>query len=161
MATTHSRRKRTAGELNEDRILYREGRRRCTTCLTIKPLADYDELPVGHPHARLLLDRRYVQTHDTRCRECKRHAGNARRHKRRLHYTTGDFPSNGMQMLLAEYGAACMKCGRTESIELDHIVPISLGGPHSLSNAQLLCQPCNGSKGNRNSTDYRPYVVWK
>lgn len=31
--------------------------------------------------------------------------------------------------------------------ELDHIVPISVGGPHSLSNVQLLCRSCNASKG--------------
>jgi hypothetical protein len=33
--------------------------------------------------------------------------------------------------------------------ELDHIVPLSLGGPHSKSNVQCLCRKCNQSKGAR------------
>lgn len=31
--------------------------------------------------------------------------------------------------------------------ELDHIVPMSLGGPHMLDNVQLACRACNHSKG--------------
>ena len=32
---------------------------------------------------------------------------------------------------------------------IDHIVPLSIGGEHSYKNTQLLCVPCNSSKGNR------------
>ena len=32
--------------------------------------------------------------------------------------------------------------------ELDHIVPVSLGGPHSYSNVQTLCRRCNQQKSN-------------
>lgn len=35
--------------------------------------------------------------------------------------------------------------------EVDHIVPISLGGPHSYSNTQTLCRRCNGAKSNKYS----------
>lgn len=31
--------------------------------------------------------------------------------------------------------------------ELDHIIPMSLGGPHTLDNVQLACRACNHSKG--------------
>jgi hypothetical protein len=31
--------------------------------------------------------------------------------------------------------------------ELDHIIPISMGGPHVRDNVQLACRACNGSKG--------------
>lgn len=31
--------------------------------------------------------------------------------------------------------------------ELDHVVPMSLGGPHTLDNVQLACRACNHSKG--------------
>lgn len=33
--------------------------------------------------------------------------------------------------------------------ELDHIVPLSIGGPHTYSNVQTLCRKCNLEKGNK------------
>jgi 5-methylcytosine-specific restriction endonuclease McrA len=33
--------------------------------------------------------------------------------------------------------------------ELDHIMPVSLGGEHSYRNTQCSCRACNGSKSNR------------
>jgi len=46
----------------------------------------------------------------------------------------------------------CVKCGKHFPIgkmQADHIVPWSKGGKTTADNCQLLCQPCNGSKGNR------------
>lgn len=40
---------------------------------------------------------------------------------------------------------------RPESAELDHIKARSRKGKDELSNYQLLCRACNGSKGNRQS----------
>jgi hypothetical protein len=53
----------------------------------------------------------------------------------------------------------CQHCGRRldpdlygtkdrRAPELDHIVPLSLGGDHLYSNCQLLCKLCNGKKRN-------------
>lgn len=36
-----------------------------------------------------------------------------------------------------------------EELTVDHIKPWSLGGPTELSNAQILCRPCNSSKSNK------------
>lgn len=33
--------------------------------------------------------------------------------------------------------------------ELDHIIPLSLGGPHTYTNTQCACRKCNGKKSNR------------
>ncbi|MGE3807155.1 MAG: HNH endonuclease [Gemmataceae bacterium] len=33
--------------------------------------------------------------------------------------------------------------------ELDHIIPIALGGSHSRANTQCACRSCNGTKGAR------------
>jgi hypothetical protein len=49
----------------------------------------------------------------------------------------------------------CAMCGvktikapyMKNSAELDHIVPLSLGGQHSYANTQCSCRACNGSKG--------------
>jgi len=44
-------------------------------------------------------------------------------------------------------GFKCRVCGSDQRIELDHIVPISKGGPSTLENLQPLCKPCNLAKG--------------
>lgn len=46
----------------------------------------------------------------------------------------------------------CKKCQMLftpDELTIDHIIPWSRGGRTELSNAQLLCRPCNSSKGNR------------
>jgi len=52
----------------------------------------------------------------------------------------------------------CRHCGckvqkhnvkANDAAELDHIVPLSIGGPHTYSNVQTLCKSCNQSKHNR------------
>lgn len=46
----------------------------------------------------------------------------------------------------------CDKCPNSflpEELTVDHIKPWSLGGPTEISNAQLLCRPCNSAKGNK------------
>ncbi|MCX5638247.1 MAG: HNH endonuclease [Planctomycetota bacterium] len=41
----------------------------------------------------------------------------------------------------------CVKCGGTERLEFDHIVPVAKGGSNTERNIQLLCEACNRSKG--------------
>jgi hypothetical protein len=43
----------------------------------------------------------------------------------------------------------CQHCGATENLEIDHIIPVSRGGSSTENNLQVLCAPCNRSKGNR------------
>ena len=43
----------------------------------------------------------------------------------------------------------CKKCGSTENLEIDHIVPISRGGKSTYSNLQTLCHKCNKEKGSK------------
>ena len=49
-------------------------------------------------------------------------------------------------------GSRCHLCGkrcRDEEIHLDHLVPVSLGGPHTPENLRVACARCNLSKHNR------------
>jgi hypothetical protein len=41
----------------------------------------------------------------------------------------------------------CTRCGSVESLEFDHVIPLSMGGSNTARNIQLLCEPCNRSKG--------------
>lgn len=40
----------------------------------------------------------------------------------------------------------CTFCNSTQGIHIDHIVPLSKGGAHSIGNLQPLCQSCNQAK---------------
>ena len=43
----------------------------------------------------------------------------------------------------------CIKCGRKENLEYDHIIPVSKGGSNTVRNLQLLCESCNREKGSK------------
>jgi len=45
-------------------------------------------------------------------------------------------------------GGRCVKCGSTEDLEFDHIIPIAKGGSNTEKNVQLLCAKCNREKSN-------------
>lgn len=51
------------------------------------------------------------------------------------------------QWLELTAGGVCAHCGSTERIQVDHIIPIIRGGKTESGNLQLLCAPCNQSKG--------------
>jgi hypothetical protein len=47
-------------------------------------------------------------------------------------------------------GGKCRNCGRQGyGIQIDHVVPFSRGGDHSMNNLQLLCRQCNQRKSNK------------
>jgi 5-methylcytosine-specific restriction endonuclease McrA len=62
-------------------------------------------------------------------------------------------PRNVLELLIKEYGC-CLRCGETENLSRDHVIPLSLGGPNTMENLQLLCVSCNARKG-QDTTDYR------
>jgi hypothetical protein len=49
----------------------------------------------------------------------------------------------------ARDGGRCRKCGSTQQLHFDHVIPVSRGGVNSVANIQLLCGACNRAKGTR------------
>lgn len=70
--------------------------------------------------------------------------------------------------VLKKYGRRCMACGARpgapsnpwhgDVMHVDHIIPRSKRPDLALdiNNLQVLCEPCNIGKGNRDNLDYRP-----
>lgn len=60
----------------------------------------------------------------------------------------GEIPASLRKELIEEAGA-CVACGSTERLCIDHIHPRSRGGTNDRDNLQVLCAPCNSSKGSK------------
>lgn len=56
--------------------------------------------------------------------------------------------------ILKIISSACVACGSYDKITMDHIIPLSRGGTHSIGNLQPLCFSCNASKNNRTMTEW-------
>lgn len=48
--------------------------------------------------------------------------------------------------ILERDGHRCVRCGATETLEIDHILPQSLGGPTIADNLRALCKTCNAGR---------------
>ena len=58
-------------------------------------------------------------------------------------------------LLVDRDGDKCQECGVAlgfDNGQVDHVIPASLGGADDMSNFQLMCGPCNASKGNGGRT---------
>jgi 5-methylcytosine-specific restriction endonuclease McrA len=53
------------------------------------------------------------------------------------------------------YSSPCFYCQDTKDITLDHIIPISRGGSHSIGNLLPACRSCNLSKNAKTITEWR------
>lgn len=56
--------------------------------------------------------------------------------------------------VLNRYKRTCGACGSTDLPEVDHYMPIALGGSSDESNLWVLCRPCNRSKGAKHPNDW-------
>ena len=62
--------------------------------------------------------------------------------------------SKEFKMLVEDQGSSCIYCGSTDSLEWDHIVPLSRGGPDTPDNLVRACASCNRSKGRKTPSEY-------
>lgn len=50
---------------------------------------------------------------------------------------------------------ACIYCGSTEQITMDHVIPISRGGTHGIGNLVPACVSCNNKKLDKTIMEWR------
>lgn len=86
-----------------------------------------------------------------RSRELAKANGNIRRFRELC--AAGSHTEEEWQAVLKQYGH-CLRCGATENLTRDHVVPLSRGGSNSIDNLQPLCGRCNSWKHTR-TIDFR------
>ncbi len=62
---------------------------------------------------------------------------------------TRHIPDSVKREVWARDGGRCVRCGATEYLEFDHIIPHSSGGANTVLNVQILCRKCNLLKSDR------------
>ena len=77
------------------------------------------------------------------------------KHRRRAKKRMAVSEPYDFKAICEHYNNRCVKCGELKPLTVDHIKPISKGGPDIASNIQPLCQACNSTKWTKN-IDYRP-----
>lgn len=53
------------------------------------------------------------------------------------------------------YKKPCVYCGKTDDITVDHVIPITRGGRHSIGNLVPACGSCNYSKNAKTITEWK------
>jgi 5-methylcytosine-specific restriction endonuclease McrA len=53
------------------------------------------------------------------------------------------------------YRSNCVYCGQSGKMTMDHVIPVSRGGRHSVGNLVPACQSCNFSKHNHTIMEWR------
>lgn len=56
-------------------------------------------------------------------------------------------PDDVRLLVFQRDGTQCVKCGNGNELQLDHIIPVSMGGGNTAENLEVLCGPCNRRKG--------------
>ena len=82
----------------------------------------------------------------TRCAE---HEAERARRRERGRTRTDEHRSRSrswraLSALLREASPFCERCGSTDDLTVDHVVPLSLGGEELHGPMRVLCRPCHG-----------------
>ena len=119
-----------------------------------------------HPAHRAEVARDWYQRNRELALETSREWSKANRHRRTLYqrarqkqldqsaWTREDF-ARARELL----DGACAYCGSTENLTLDHVVPLSREGSHTIENLVAACRPCNSRKGARDELEYRALLA--
>jgi 5-methylcytosine-specific restriction endonuclease McrA len=114
--------------------------------------------PKRDDHARYLREREHRIEYAKRYQKENPHVPKRAKRKRKsrmagagvLHISARDW-----LRLVNRYDGRCFYCGCTGPMSMDHVVPISRDGRHSIGNVIPACVTCNSSKRNRTIMEWR------
>ena len=132
--------------------------RQCKICRAVRVKESYQR----HRQERLAWHRAHQEANREVYREyCRRWQQENRersnllsRIKKQRRRNAGTLTVEDWELVLEVYGRNCLACGQP-GVTIDHVIPVSAGGPNVISNVQPLCGRCNTSKGTK-TIDYRP-----
>lgn len=78
---------------------------------------------------------------------------NSRRRAQKKTSVVDDFT---IQEVIEKYGQQCVYC-KEPFTHIDHYIPLSRGGPHTLENVRPSCEQCNLQKSNKLPDDFMKY----
>ena len=143
MAVTCCRQK----ERHERDKLIASGKSICTSCKKIKTLDRFTLDKKSRPHSW--------------CKDCQKayasNSGSREKRQKQIEETSdGTLDKNVIGSLFGRH-KNCPCCGvdmKRNDKHLDHIIPLSKGGKHSISNVMILCSSCNLSKSNKDFIEW-------
>ena len=74
-------------------------------------------------------------------------------------FGAGIFTVDDIAALNRRQNERCAHCEAHGRLEIDHIMPVARGGRNDPANLQLLCLPCNRSKGKKTMDEWRAAQV--
>ena len=78
---------------------------------------------------------------------CLYHRQKSSHRRARMRNSTADqLTSKQMRKRFADFNFSCAYCGDVGDLHIEHVHPISKGGPHTISNIVPACRRCNYSK---------------
>lgn len=99
-----------------------------------------------YPEKKLAYGRKYRKKYREKIRFQKR-IQESRRIALKRTTADGTITTKAIEDLFLKQGGRCKKCScLLKKYHIDHIIPISKGGKHSIKNIQLLCPMCNMKK---------------
>lgn len=110
----------------------------------------------ANPDKRAAILKRYRDTHQEQQREYgrlwrERNPDKAAARKARYRSKLGIYAEPvARDYIIERDGGVCHICGKKPPrhlIDLDHLIPVSKGGPHTADNLRVACRSCNRSRG--------------
>jgi 5-methylcytosine-specific restriction endonuclease McrA len=130
------------------------GYKTCRRCLATKPVAEFSAEPRNRDGLRSWCDdctrERTLLWHRTNPMAMQRLKALRRTAENAGTVTEADWLS-----LLDRHGNWCAYCGGAGPLSVEHVVPLTRGGRHTLGNILPVCRPCNSSKGARLLSEWR------
>lgn len=141
----------------------KRGEKTCADCEAVKPLEDFYRSSFTRD-GRIYLCKSCVSAKQRDWHKSHREENRERAHVRRTLERSG--PGIDIDALWAASSGECPDCGIALIREaeypskhfgsVDHMIPISKGGPHDQSNVRLTCLSCNFRKSAKMPHEYTP-----